>query len=118
MSFLRKSQATLAYEAQVSPKVVKDLAAGKLPQFLDLYEIARALKVSPEYLAGYTDDDAQDAFALAYSREDLEMLSKIRALSPNDRESVMQIIHSLATSAASPRVNERRISDADWFGEG
>ncbi|NOW46682.1 hypothetical protein FHW96_002842 [Novosphingobium sp. SG751A] len=108
----------LAYEARVPSKVISDLTAGKLPQFLDLYEIARALKVSPEYLAGYTDDASQDAFALAYSREDLEMLRHIQALSPSDRDSVMQIIQSLATSAASPRVNERAISDAEWFGEG
>lgn len=113
MRFLRKSQATLAYEARVSPKVVKDLTAGKLPPFLDLYEIARTLKVSPEYLAGHTDDASQDAFALAYSRDDLEMLRHIQALSPSDRDSVMQLIHSLATSAASPRLNER-VSEFDW----
>ena len=95
MRLLRKMQATLAYEARVSPDVVKALTSGKLPPFLDLYEIARTLKVSPEYLAGLTDDTSQDAFALAYSREDLELLRQIQALSPSDRDSVLQIIHSL-----------------------
>lgn len=118
MRFLRKSQATLAYEARVSPNVVRDLTAGKLPRFLDLYEIARILRVSPEYLAGYTDDASQDAFALAYSREDLELLSKIRALSARDRESVLQIINSLATSAVSPRVCEPAAKKFDWSGAG
>jgi HPt (histidine-containing phosphotransfer) domain-containing protein len=46
-----------------------------------------------------------------------ELLRQNQALSPSDHDSVVQIIHSLATSAASRRVNESRISDADWFGE-
>lgn len=115
MSFLRKSQANLAYDAKVSLRVVRDLVAGKLPRFLDLYEIARILRVAPEYLAGYTDDASQDAFALAYSREDLDLLNQIRALSASDRESVMQLIKSLSTSAVSSRLNERT-TKFDWGG--
>jgi len=118
MRFLGKTQAILAYEARVSPGVIKDLTVGKLPAPLDLYEIARALNTSPRYLAGLTDDDSQDAFAMAYGREDLELLNRITALSPADRASVLQLIHSLSTSAATPAVNERGLSDAEWFGEG
>lgn len=118
MKFLGMSRERLAYEARVPPGVIKDLTAGQLPAPLDLYEIARALKTSPQYLVGLTDDDSQDAFAMAYSREDLQLLNQISALSTADRESVLQLIHSLATTAATSSVNERRISREEWFGEG
>lgn len=116
MRFLRWSQAVLAYEARVPLHVVRSLAAGKLPPFLDLYEIARKLKVSHQYLAGLTDDPSQEIFALVYDREDLELLDKIRHLSKSDRQNVERVIDALATSAASPRLNDGRAGVFDWDG--
>ena len=107
MRQLRKSQAGLADEAGVPHPVIKQLVAGHFPQRDHFYFIARALSTSPQYLAGHTDDDAQDALSLAFGREELDMLRIISALAPGDRAAVMQLARSLAMGAASARVNER-----------
>jgi transcriptional regulator with XRE-family HTH domain len=72
-----------------------------------LHKIARELITTPAYLVYETDDPSIDAAALALTSEDQEWLELLHALTPKDREAALQLVRTIAHSAASPIVSDK-----------
>ena len=103
---LHTSQAKLARVIGVSPTAISKMVNGETYDSRRLYQIARELETSPEYLTGETDDPSIDAMALALTSQDHEWLALLHAMPPKEREAALLLIRTIAYSARSPLVNE------------
>lgn len=65
--------------------------------------IARALKTTPAYLTGETDDPSIDAVDLAFSPQDIEWIDALHRLCSPDRDAVLQLVRSLGASRPIPK---------------
>jgi transcriptional regulator with XRE-family HTH domain len=93
---LSTSQGALAREIGVSRQAIGKLVRGETNDTGKLYQIARFLRTSPEFLTGETDDDSMDAAELAMTNQDREWLDLIHSLSAKDRDALLQLAKTIA----------------------
>lgn len=62
----------------------------------EIEALARLLNVSPEYLAGETDDSSNVGEGVEITSEDEEMLTLFRALSPENKEILKKLIGQMS----------------------
>ena len=92
---LGKTQAWLAERIGVSPQAISKLVNGTTTDSPHIFQIARALETSAEYLMGASDDDAPTPPG-GLNEEEWTWLEKVRRLSPEDRVALLRITKRLA----------------------
>lgn len=68
-----------------------------------LHKIARALRTTPAYLMGETDDPDAEFAESAVTAEEEEWLDQLRIVTPADRAAILQLTRSLAKCEAGPK---------------
>lgn len=96
------SQAALAREVGVSQQSIGRLVSGKAVGSRHLHKIAKALKTTPAYLTGETDDPESDLPDETLTADEREILEDFRQLTGKDRAAARQIIRSLADRDPTP----------------
>lgn len=99
LSALGMSQAELARRAGAPQTTINSLIKGDSRSSPHLVRIARALKTTPAYLTGETDDESIDAVDLAFSPEDIEWIDLLHRLDRRGREAVLQLARTLGGAA-------------------
>lgn len=99
------SQTQLAREAGVSQATIGKLESGISSGTSHLHKIARALKTTPEYLSGETDDPTSDTPDHHLTADEVEMLGKLRRLSKEDRAMILGLTAKLARAGGADRDN-------------
>lgn len=102
------SQAELARRSGLAQQTVNALIKRNKVGTVHLHRIARELMTSPDFLIGETDDPSIDAADAALTSEDREWLDLLHALAPADRKAALQLVRTIAHSAASPIASEKR----------
>ncbi|WP_439569078.1 helix-turn-helix domain-containing protein [Sphingopyxis sp.] len=97
------SQAALAREVGVSQQSIGRLVSGEAIGSRYLHKIAAALRTTPSYLTGETDDPESDTPDEALTADEREVLEYFRRLTSKDQAAARQIIRSLA--AREPTVS-------------
>ena len=92
-----KSQAALARAIGVSSQAINKIVKGETTHSAHLYQIARFLRTTPEFVSGETDDDsASDLPDRHLTAEEEGFVEKLRMLSPEDREMILQLTGKLS----------------------
>jgi transcriptional regulator with XRE-family HTH domain len=99
------SQSELARQIGTSPTTVWKLLNEPAQGSKHLHKIARVLGTSPEYLMDETSDSASIAPPNMFTAVEVDILEKLRLLTPNDRKAVITLVRSLANSAHSSTVH-------------
>lgn len=110
LTALGMSQAELARRVGVTQPTINGLIRGGARSSAHLHKIARVLQTTPAFLSEETDDDSADISEFDLSATEHEWVELLRALSPKDRSAVMQIVRSIATSAASPKIHDNQLT--------
>jgi len=100
---LGMSQSELARRAKVPQTTMNSLVRSSSRSSPHLVRIARELRTTPAYLTGETDDPSAefpDEFDM--SSDERTLIELFRGIAPKDRAAVLQLVRSLATSAATP----------------
>lgn len=90
------SQAALAREVGVSQQSIGRLVTGEAIGSRHLHKIAIALRTTPAYLTGETDDPNSDLPDDRLNADEREILEHFRKLTDKDRAAARQLIRSLA----------------------
>lgn len=90
------SQAALAREVGVSQQSIGRLVTGEAIDSRHLHKIAIALRTTPAYLTGETDDPNSDLPDDRLNADEREILEHFRKLTAKDRAAARQLIRSLA----------------------
>jgi transcriptional regulator with XRE-family HTH domain len=106
---LGTSQGALARAIGVSPQAVSKMVVGGTTETGRLYQIARELKTSPEYLTGETDDPASEGVDDALSSDERELIDLWQGIPPKDRAALLQLARTLSSCATTPSVHGRRL---------
>ncbi|MEP9401883.1 helix-turn-helix domain-containing protein [Sphingomonas silueang] len=100
------TQAQVARSIGLQPPSINRLVRGKHAQTRHIFGLARAVRTSPEYLTGMTDDpDADYADHPELTPEQTEWLELFDALDAASRNSLMQIARTLVTGMNTPTIN-------------
>ncbi|WP_202189324.1 MULTISPECIES: helix-turn-helix domain-containing protein [Sphingomonas] len=105
------SQAELARRLSISQSSINRLATGDVYASKHIYQIARELGTSPEYLMGETDDPEEGAPPppeLDYT--DRELLESFRCLAIDDQRALLQIVRSMAGRGKAPTLHAPALS--------
>lgn len=105
MDALNLSQARLARLVGVAQPTIFKLLNGDSQNTRHLHRIARALKTTPAYLTGETDDPESEQPDDALTSLDWEDLALLQRLPDRDRDAVRQLMRTIAetlTPAPTP----------------
>ena len=105
LNALHISQAELARRAGVSQSTMNTIIRRPTRSSPHLVAIAQALKTTPAYLTGETDNPESETADLDLSAQERHWIELLRGLHRADREAVMQLTRSLAVSAESPAIH-------------
>lgn len=100
------TQAELARRVGITQPAVSKLVLGETANSRFIHKIARELSTTAEWLTGEVDELPE---ADEVTREEREWIDLLRGLAPSDRVAVMTLTRSLATSAASPRLQAPKL---------
>lgn len=96
MDALELTQAALARQSGVSQQSISRLVSGEAMGSRYLHKIAAALRTTPAYLTGETEDPGGEVPDDVLSGEEQELVEYFRRLTTKDRAAARQIIRSLA----------------------
>lgn len=102
MDICELSQAALARKVGVSQQSIGRLVTGEAMGSRYLHKIAAALRTTPEYLTGETDDPGGEIPDDALSADEQELIDHFRRLTTRDRAAARQLIRSLADHNDAP----------------
>lgn len=100
------SQGELARRVGVSQPTIFKIIHGNKSGSRVLHLVARELGTTSAYLTCETDDPEAEAPSDTLTSDEREWIDMLRGLEPRDRQAVLQLTRSLATSARSPRVHD------------
>ncbi|WP_395391435.1 helix-turn-helix domain-containing protein [Novosphingobium sp. BL-8A] len=102
------SQAELARRVGVRQSTINSLVNGNSRTSRSLLKIARELQTTPAYLTGESDDPAGNLplSDIVLSSDERDWIELLRGLEIRDRQAVLQLTRSLATSAKSPSIHD------------
>lgn len=103
------SQAELARRVGLTQPTINALIRGGSRSSAHLHKIARVLQTTPEWLEHEAGDPSSNASESQLSSAEWEWVELLRALTPKDRAALTQIVRTLATSAAAPGLNDKRL---------
>lgn len=90
------SQSELARATGMSQPSVARLITGLTRETGKLLELARALRTTPEYLVGYTDDaEAVPGIGRQLSTEEREVLEMFHSMTPRGRDAIYYIMRTM-----------------------
>lgn len=98
---IRMTQAELCRRSGVPQSTLNSILQRDTRSTPHLVRLARALRTSPAYLLGETDDPDSDMAEAALSFEERELVSMTRQLEQADYEAVRHIIEALARAGAA-----------------
>lgn len=96
------SQTQLAKAAGVSQATIGKLESGISSGSSHLHRIARALRTSPAYLSGETNDPDTDIAPDSLTPEQREWVELMEAIQPKDRAAALHILRTLASRHHRP----------------
>ncbi|WP_408586563.1 helix-turn-helix domain-containing protein [Novosphingobium sp.] len=96
LKVLGKTHAWLAERTGMSRQAIGRIINGGTTDSPHIFQIARALETSPEYLSGEIDDDALPPPS-GLSEDEWRWLEKLRRLSPEDRNALLRITKRLSS---------------------
>lgn len=109
--FCETSQKALARKVGLHQSTINGMIHGDQRSSTKLHQIARALRTTPAYLTGETDDpDGDGPDEPTLTSDEAELLELFRAIEPKERAAFMVLVRSIATNARSPTVNEKGLS--------
>lgn len=86
----------------ISQPSVGRLISGETRETGKLLELARALRTTPDYLVGYTDDpDTLSPAGTPLSLEEREMLACLSSIDASDRAAIIQVVRAMARKPAN-----------------
>lgn len=86
----------------ISQPSVGRLISGETRETGKLLELARALRTTPDYIVGFTDDaDALPASGSQLSSEEREVLACLNSINASDRAAVIQVVRAMARAAGN-----------------
>ncbi|OJY65505.1 MAG: hypothetical protein BGP16_12830 [Sphingobium sp. 66-54] len=123
LNALDRSQGWLAREIEVSPQAISKMVSGKVGDSPKLYQIARALETSVEFLIGESDDASPQRVAEGrggYRAEPLAKTGRVQYVSmavamPNENaladmmESLLALVPENATRVEAARILAQRL---------
>lgn len=91
------NQSELARAMGISQPSVGRLISGETRETGKLLELARALRTTPDYLVGFSDDpDALPPSGSQLSSEEREMLACLNSIDASDRAAIIQVMRAMA----------------------
>ena len=99
---LDMSQSELARRVKLTQGTIGGLIIGKAQSSAHLHKIARALRTTPAYLTGETDDpDADAPPAVPLNSDTQELIDRFSSLSAADRRALLQVARSMSNGPPS-----------------
>lgn len=102
---LGMKQAELGRRAGIPQSTVNTMIRRGRRSSPHLMSIARALKTTPAYLLGETDDPESEFEDVDLTADERELVEIMRAIAPKDRAAIMQLARTLAQCSVPPVVH-------------
>lgn len=95
------TQAELSRRAAVPQSTLNSILQRDSRSSPHLIKLANALRTTPAYLLGETDDPESETAEIAMSFEERELLTLSRALTRDDFDAIAHLVRALAKAAVS-----------------
>jgi transcriptional regulator with XRE-family HTH domain len=103
------NQSALARAMGISQPSVGRLITGETRETGKLLELARALRTTPEYLVGYSDEpDLVPGSGSSLSPEEWEVVEMLQSMSSRDRAAIIHIMQTMAGRVVSTAMHAPR----------
>ena len=103
-------QSDLADRLGITQGTISKIIRGRTSNSRWLPRMASELGVSLEWLQGLEDEPRGAGGQIALAAEEQNLLDWFRSMAPKDRAAVMQIVRTIATSAASPKIHDKQLT--------